>query len=85
MDANADKLLRQLKQHRRSAAAYEKTRLRTIQREHSNLGMTDRTVQAELKALGVDVKALLADTAAEEKALRNVNKRFLALERPPRQ
>jgi hypothetical protein len=41
-------------------------------------------VQKELKALGVDVKALLKDTAAEEKQLRGVHKKFLSLVRPPR-
>jgi hypothetical protein len=84
MDANADKLLRQLKQHRRSAAAYEKARLKAVRQEHRSLGLTDRAVQGELKTLGLDVKALLHHTAAEEKALRNVHKRFLALKRPPR-
>ena len=85
MDANADKLLRQLRQHRRAAAAYEKARLKAVQKEHRSLGSTDRTVQGELKTLGLDVKALLHHTAAEEKELQNVHKRFLALEHPPRQ
>ena len=84
MDANAEKLLRQLKQHRRSAVAYEKARLKAVERELRRLGPTDRAVQGELKTLGLDVKALLHHTAAEEKGLRSVHKKFLALERPPR-
>ena len=83
MDANAQKLLRQLKQHRKAAEAYEKARLKMIEKEHRGLGLTDAVVQRELKAIGVDVKALLKDTAAEEKELQKVHKKFLALVRPP--
>lgn len=83
MDANAEKLLRQLKQYQKATAAYEKARVRMIEREHRAFGLTDSVVQKELKAIGVDVKALLKDTAAEEKELQKTHKTFLALVRPP--
>ena len=83
MDANAEKLLRQLKLYNKSASAYERARLKLIEKEHRSLGLTDAVMQRELKSMGFDVKALLKDTAAEEKELRSVHKRFLALKRPP--
>jgi hypothetical protein len=83
MDANAEKLLRLIKEYQESAAAYEKTRLEIIEKEHRALKLTDEGVQKELKAIGVDVKSLLKDTAAEEKELKKMHKRFLALVRPP--
>jgi len=83
MDAHAKKMLLQLKQHRRAAEAYEKARLKMITKEHRGLGLTDAVVQKELKAIGVDVKALLKDSAAEARELPNVHKRLLALVRPP--
>jgi len=84
MDANAKRLLRELKQHRKAAEAYEKARRKMIEKEHRGLGLTDAVVQRELKAIGVDVKALLKDTAAEEKELQKVHKKFLGLVRPTR-
>ena len=57
MDAHAKKLLRQLKQHRKEAATYEKARVKMIEKEHRALGLTDTVVQKELKAIGVDVKS----------------------------
>lgn len=83
MDANAKKLLRQLKQHRRAAEAYEQARLKMVEKEHRGLGLTDAVVQGELKAIGVDVKTLLKDSATEAKELHKVHKRLLALVRPP--
>jgi hypothetical protein len=83
MDANAKKLLRQLKQHRRAAEAYEKMRRKMLEKEHRGLGLTDAAVQRELKAIGVDVKKLLQDTAAEEKELQKAHERLLALVQPP--
>jgi hypothetical protein len=83
MDANAKKLLRQLKQHRRAAEAYEKARLKMIEKEHRGLGLTDTVVQRGLKAIGVDVKTLLKDSMAEAKELPKVHKKLLALVRPP--
>jgi len=83
MDANAKKLLRQLKQHRRAAEAYEKARLKMIEKEHRGLGLTDTVVQRELKAIGVDVKTLLKDSMTEAKELPKVHKKLLALVRPP--
>ena len=83
MDANAEKLLRQIKEYQESATVYEKTRLEIIEKEHRALKMTDEVVQKELKAIGVDVGSLLKDTAAEEKELKKIHKKFLALVRPP--
>lgn len=83
MDANAERLLRQLKQHRKATEAYDKARMKMIEKEHRALGLTDSVVQKELKAIGVDVKALLKDTAAEAKELQRTHKKFLALVRPP--
>lgn len=83
MDANAQRLLRQIKQYHKKAAAYEKARVKMVEREHRALGLTDAVVQRELKGIGVDVKSLLKDTAAEEKELKKVHKKFLALVRPP--
>ena len=83
MDANAKGLLRQLKQHRRAVETYENARMKLIEKEHRALALTDAVVQKELMAIGVDVKALLKDTAAEKKALQRTDKRFLALARPP--
>jgi len=74
MDANAKKLLRQLKQYRRTAEAYEKARLKMVEKEHRGLGLTDAVVQKELKAIGVDVKSLLKDSATEAKELHKVHK-----------
>ena len=51
--------------------------------EQRSLGLTDAVVQRELKALGVNVKSLLKDTAVEEKALRKCHKRVLEMVRPP--
>jgi hypothetical protein len=84
MDAHAKKLLRQLKQHRKEAATYEKARVKMIEKEHRALGLTDTVVQKELKAIGVDVKALLKDTAVEARELQKMHKRLLAMVRPPR-
>jgi len=84
MDAHAKKLLRQLKQHRKEAATYEKARVKMIEKEHRALGLTDTVVQKELKAIGVDVRALLKDTAVEARELQKMHKRFLAMVRPPR-
>ncbi len=83
MDASAEKLLRQLRQFQKSTAAYEKSRVKMIEKEQRSLGLTDTFVQRELKAIGVDVKSLLKETAAEEKELRKVHKKFFALVRPP--
>ena len=84
MDANAKKLLRQLKQHRKATEAYEKARVKMIEKEHRGLGLTDTVVQRELKAIGVDVKTLLKNTAADAKELQKFHKKLLALVRPPR-
>jgi hypothetical protein len=83
MDANAKSLLRRLKEHRRAAEAYEKARLKLIEKEHRGLGLTDGIVQKELKAIGVDVKALLKNSTTEAKELPKVHKKLLALVRPP--
>lgn len=83
MDANAGRLLRQIKQYQKAAAAYEKERVKMIETEHRSLGLTDTVVQNELKAIGVDVKSLLKDTAAEQKELKKAHKKLLALVRPP--
>ena len=83
MDANAHKLLRQLKQYQKAATAYEQARVKRVAREQRAVGQTDADVQRELKAIGVDVKALLTETAAEAKALPQVHKKLLALVRPP--
>ncbi len=83
MDANAEKLLRQIKEYQESVTAYETARLEIIEKEHRALKLTDEGVQKELKAIGVDVESLLKDTAAEEKELKKMHKKFLALVRPP--
>jgi hypothetical protein len=67
MDAKAEKLLRQLSQHRKAMEAFEKARVKMIEKEQRSMGLTDAVVQKELKAIGVDVKGLLKDTAAEAK------------------
>jgi hypothetical protein len=76
MDAHAKKLLRQLKQHRKEAATYEKARVKMIEKEHRALGLTDTVLQKELKAIGVDVKALLKDTAVEARSCRKCTRDF---------
>ena len=53
------------------------------ERELRAVGQTDASVQKELKALGVDVKSLLKETAAEERELKRGHKKFLAFVRPP--
>lgn len=83
MGTNAENLLRQLKKYQRSAEAYELSRLKLIEREHLALGLSDAVVHRELKAIGVDVKALLKETAAEKKGLQQTHKKFLTLVRPP--
>jgi hypothetical protein len=83
MNEKSEQLLRELKKYQKSAAAYEKARLKMVKREQRALGLTDSVVQRELISVGVDVKSLLKDTAAEEKELRKTHKRFLALVRPP--
>ena len=50
MDANAKKLLRQLKQHRKAAEAYEKARVKMIEKEHRGLGLTDTVVQKRVES-----------------------------------
>lgn len=84
MDAPTKKLLRQLKQHRKAAATYERKRLKMLEKEHRALGLTDKGEQKRLKAMGVDVKALLKETAAEERQLQQMHKKFLALLQPPK-
>jgi hypothetical protein len=81
MDAKAKQLLRELAQHRKATEAYERARLKLIEKEHRSLGLTDAVMQKELKLLGMDVKALLKDTAAEAKELQNIHKRFRSLKR----
>jgi hypothetical protein len=83
MGEKAEQLLRELRKYQKSAAAYEKARLKMIKTEHRALGLTDAVVRRELKSIGVDVKSLLKDTAAEEKQLPRTHKKLLALVRPP--
>jgi hypothetical protein len=83
MDGHAKKLLQQLKQHRKAEAAYEKARLAMFEKEHRALGLSETVAQKELKAIGVDVKALLKNTAAEARELQTLHKKFLAKVRPP--
>lgn len=83
MDANAKQLLRQLKQHRKVLETYDRARMKLLEKEHRALALTDAVVQKELAAIGVDVKALLKETAAEEKALLGTHKRLLTVARPP--
>jgi hypothetical protein len=78
MDAKSEQLLREIKKYQKSTVAYEKARLKMIEREHRALGLTDAVVQRELKSINVDVKSLLKDTAAEKKDFRRTHKKFLA-------
>lgn len=82
MDTNAEKLLRQIKEYQEAVTTYETARLEMIEKEHRALKLTDEVVQKELKAIGVDVGSLLKETAAEEKELKKMHKKFLALVRP---
>lgn len=83
MNKNAETLLRQLKRYQKLADVHERTKQKMHERELRAVGQTDASVQKELKALGVDVKSLLKETAAEEKELKRGHKKFLAFVRPP--
>ncbi|MBI5471676.1 MAG: hypothetical protein HY961_04975 [Ignavibacteriae bacterium] len=83
MDRSAEKLLKDIRKYAKAEAAYERSRLRLVEKEARSLGQTEASVQKELKAFGVDVKSLLKETAVEERELQKVHKRLMALVLPP--
>jgi hypothetical protein len=83
MDRNAEKLLKEIKKYVRSAAAYEKAKAQLHKKQSREMGLSNSTMQKQLKLLGIDVKPLLEESAALEKKLPTVHKNFLAFQKPP--